>query len=67
MLGQQAEISKRDGLLSDANVLGGTHAEALSGALREIKACSHAIRNSPRSSVIDPDNNRTAVLGICHG
>lgn len=54
-------------MLSDANVLGRTHAEALSGASREIKACAHAIRNSPRSPVIDSDNNRTAILGICHG
>jgi hypothetical protein len=53
-------------MLSNANVLRRTHAEALSGAFREIKACAHAIRNSPRSSVINPDDNRPAVMGICH-
>src|SRR5215510_16097066 len=53
-------------MLGNANVLRRTHAETLSGAFREIKACAHAIRNSPRSSVIDPDDNRPAVMGICH-
>ena len=54
-------------MLSNANVLRRTHAEALSGAFREIKARAHAICNSPRPPVIDSDNNRTAILGICHG
>jgi hypothetical protein len=54
-------------MLSNANVLRRTHAEALSGAFREIKACAQAIRNSPRSPVIDPDDNRPAVMRIRHG
>src|SRR5262249_881110 len=33
---------------------------------RQVKACTHSIGNAPRSPVVDPDNNRPAILGICH-
>jgi hypothetical protein len=50
----------------NANVLRTIHSDSLSGASRKIESSAHTIGNAPRPGIVDPDNDRTTILGIRH-
>ena len=52
--------------LNDANVLGTVHPKPLGSTDCKVKARSHLIGNSARASIIDADDERTAILRNRH-
>jgi hypothetical protein len=50
----------------NANVLRTIHSDSLSGASRKIETSAHTIGNAPGPGIVDPDNDRTTILGIRH-